>query len=213
MESILYFAQKDEQGAAIYIDDVLQIKTPNQQGQRESLATLQSMILEGRPEKALNKFFVHVANELNWQTFERWQELKSAYEQAMLEHEAYLLNPTLDNNGEVVARPEPVAPQALSFTPVTPEDVKAMVKDELATKAKVDGTEYQGQFISLTEENQLGLSSIRAMLKDAAEIGQNVYPQNIHLSGPSGKVIYEIADYADFQALWVHFGLARQAFF
>ena len=89
---------------------------------------------------------------------------------------------------------------------------------EIAAKAAIDaqklaGIDYNGIPVSLTEENQNGLSSVMGGAKLAAEYGGTIFPLNFNAATATGVQTITFADLAEFELFALGFMQARQAFF
>jgi len=78
---------------------------------------------------------------------------------------------------------------------------------------KALGIEIQGQMISLNESNQNGLSAISTMIDKSIALGGIPFPLYPKLETKTGKARLTANNQAEFDSIFLTFGLARQQFF
>lgn len=98
----------------------------------------------------------------------------------------------------------------LLYSEPTPEP---LTEEEMIEEQKAVGVEIQGHMISLNESNQLGLASISTMIDKAVLLGAPPFPVYPKLETKNGKVRLVANDQAEFDVIFLTFGLARQPFF
>ena len=82
-----------------------------------------------------------------------------------------------------------------------------------AVKAKVQGMDYNGVSVSLTEDNQNGISSVDGAIAKATKFGQSLYPLNFNARTANGTERIVFADQSSWDMFCLQFMQARQAFF
>lgn len=78
---------------------------------------------------------------------------------------------------------------------------------------KAIGVDIQGNMISLNESNQNGLAAISTMIDKAISLNQSVFPIHPSLETKTGKARLTATNQAEFDLIFLTFGLARQQFF
>jgi len=81
------------------------------------------------------------------------------------------------------------------------------------SQQKALGVEIQGQMISLNESNQNGLSAISTMIDKSIALGESPFPLYPKLKTKTGRERLIANNQAEFDSIFLTFGLARQQFF
>lgn len=97
---------------------------------------------------------------------------------------------------------------------------RAATQDELDADAanqaesdKINGMDYNGVKVSLTEENQNGISSVLTAIDIAEKYSQTIFPLIFNAVGPEGVSRIIFNDRATYESFGLQFMAARQAFF
>jgi len=84
----------------------------------------------------------------------------------------------------------------------------------LTTKQqKALGVEIQGHMVSLNESNQNGLSAMSTMIDKSISLGGSPFPLYPKLKTKTGRERLIANNQAEFDSIFLIFGLARQQFF
>ena len=173
--------------------------------------------------KTVPHFITKACEADNWTSHDKY--VKWLEEEPLIDDEKYLLTTTIDDV-EVLTHSftddittwqeqEPVvslrdsAPLISAYT-TEQEDIAAKA---IIDAQKLAGIDYNGVPVSLTEENQNGLSSVMGGAKLAAEYGGTIFPLNFNAATASGVQVITFIDLPEFELFALGFMQARQAFF
>jgi len=210
---IEYFYQYDEDGNVVLAANGNPVYRKYQPYTLDKLKT--RIIGAGKPDSVVEKHIALVAETLNFETLRNHLADVEAYESALNNYELAIEAYNALTAEEKVEREAPTQPTepVLEFTPVTADDVTAMVVSELTNRSKIGGMEYDGHKVDLSEENQLGIASVLKGIELAEKYEQDIFPLNFKAATNGTYSTITFDNQNDYELFALQFIAARQTYF
>ena len=121
--------------------------------------------------------------------------------------------PEVDSEGVKLDK-QPVEPvEPIQPVILTVSEYKEQNSELFVSYDKVQGMQYGGHQVSLTESNQNGLTALQAAITMSDEIQETMFPFNFNAETANGNVMLPLMSITDFKSFAFQFMSARQQFF